>query len=239
MNASNVMSFPAGGSQSLPGRLAQVIKAGLLACLVWNPPALAAPSDAVLSVSVVDARGHAMEHAVVSLHSAELSKAATQAIAVMDQQNLQFAPSVVAVQAGTLVEFPNQDDVRHHVYSFSHPNAFELKLYHGQTGNYNRFDHPGVVVLGCNIHDGMLGYLRVVDTPLFATSDEAGRLTIGSAVRGVHQMQVWHPDMGMKIMRQDVTLVSGMNTVTVRVNETAAPMPDRKPVHSLQSLFRD
>lgn len=180
-----------------------------------------------------------MEHAVASLHSDVLLKAAPETIAIMDQRSLQFAPTVLAIQAGTLVEFPNQDDVRHHVYSFSHPNAFELKLYHGRTGNYNQFDHSGVVVLGCNIHDGMLGYLRVVDTPMFASSDDTGQLTIEAVASGDYQMQLWHPDLGMRIMRQAVSLVGGENTLSVTLDESGRVVPEKKPVHSLQSLFRD
>ena len=180
-----------------------------------------------------------MEHAVVSLHDGKAANAAARPIAIMDQRNLQFAPGVLAIQAGTVVEFPNQDDVRHHVYSFSHPNAFELKLYHGQTGNYEQFDHPGVVVLGCNIHDGMLGYLRVVDSPWFATSDEKGSLTIAAVASGAYEMQIWHPDLGMKMMRQRVDLDAGMNTLRVTLDNAVKVAPESKPVHSLQSLFRD
>ena len=239
MNASNLMSSQATRLRWTPARLALAVSAALLAWLAWAPLVQATPADARLTVTVVDAQGQLMEHAVASLHSGVSLKAKPDTFAIMDQHNLQFAPTVLAIQAGTLVEFPNQDDVRHHVYSFSHPNAFELKLYHGRSGNFNQFDHPGVVVLGCNIHDGMLGYLRVVDTPMFASSDDTGQLAIEAVPSGDYQMQLWHPDLGMRVMRQSVSLVGGENTLSVTLDETGRAVPEKKPVHSLQSLFRD
>lgn len=211
----------------------------MLGCVMWSTLAQAQSTDASLAVSVVDATGLAVEHAVVSLHTATPTMAAPGTVAIMDQRQLQFAPTVLAIQNGTVVEFPNQDDVRHHVYSFSHPNAFELKLYHGESGNYNQFDHAGVVVLGCNIHDGMLGYLRVVDTPLFGTSDDAGRLSVEAIASGDYEMQIWHPDLGMKLIRRSVSLAPGRNVLTVSLATSARVEPDKKPVHQLQSLFRD
>jgi hypothetical protein len=92
----------------------------------------------------------------------------------MDQRDQQFAPHVLAVQRGTAVSFPNSDQIRHHVYSFSEPKRFELRLYSGVPADPVVFDRAGTVVLGCNIHDDMIGFVRVVDTPWFATSGEDG-----------------------------------------------------------------
>lgn len=192
-----------------------------------------------LAVTVVDTSGNPLEHAVVSLHSGKSAIADASVVSVMDQRQLQFSPTVVAIQAGSSVSFPNQDDVRHHVYSFSHPNAFELKLYHGEDGKYHRFTNPGIVVLGCNIHDGMLGYLRVVDTPLFASSDVSGNLLIDGISPGNYKMQIWHPDLGMQLIEKSITLKSGnfstRQTLDVSNNEPGEP----KAAHPLQSLFGD
>ena len=96
----------------------------------------------------------------------------------MTQQNRQFAPRALVVQAGTSVHFPNLDTVRHHVYSFSPAKPFELKLYAGTPSAPVVFDKAGVVVLGCNIHDRMSGWIVVVDTPYFARSDASGQARI-------------------------------------------------------------
>lgn len=146
---------------------------------------------------------------------------------------------MLAVQSGTSVKFPNQDDVRHHVYSFSHPNAFELKLYHGESVANHTFEHEGVVVLGCNIHDGMLGYLRVVNTPLFGTSIVNGSISLDNVPSGEYELQVWHPDIGMKISRQAINIMAGETKKTLKVSTQMQRVPDIKTTHPLQSLFRD
>ena len=194
-----------------------------------------------LTATIVDGSGQPLKHAVLSLHTEVPSHAAPSTVAVMDQRQLQFSPEVIAIQTGTTVSFPNQDDVRHHVYSFSHPNAFELKLYHGEAGKHHRFEHPGVVVLGCNIHDGMIGYMRVVDTPHFATSNAQGVLTINNASKGRQKLQLWHPDLGMRLIQKSIELGNGAYSIQLTLDtEDLAPVAVKpKPEHKLQSLFRD
>lgn len=94
--------------------------------------------------------------------------------AVMNQVDREFRPHVLVVQAGSRVSFPNDDDINHHVYSFSSPKSFQLELYKGSPHPPLDFDRPGLVVLGCNIHDDMLGYILVVDTPFFAKTNADG-----------------------------------------------------------------
>ena len=96
------------------------------------------------------------------------SQRAKPATAAMDQRDQRFVPHLLIVQKGAVVEFPNSDAVAHHVYSFSKPNNFELPLYKGSPPDPVLFQHEGIVTLGCNIHDSMLGYIVVVDTDVFA-----------------------------------------------------------------------
>ena len=198
-------------------------------------------AGASLTATILDRSGQPLEHAVLSLHSGAPSHAKASTVAIMDQRNLQFAPEVIAIQTGTTVSFPNQDDVRHHVYSFSHPNAFELKLYHGEDGKTHRFEYPGVVVLGCNIHDGMIGYMRVVDTPYFATSNADGVLTIDNAPTGRQKLQLWHPDLGMRLIEKSIEMGNGSYSVqlTLDVKDMAPAAAKPKSENRFQSLFRD
>lgn len=203
-------------------------------------------SAASLEASITDADGLALEHAVVSLHGDLPRHAPAGTQAIMDQRERQFAPTVVAIQTGTDVAFPNQDDVRHHVYSFSKPKTFQLKLYHGEPSEPVRFDEPGIVVLGCNIHDDMLGYLAVVDTPLFAESTPDGKATIEAAPSGSYTLQVWHPDLGIRYVRREITLAEGVTRIDIALGEDelsgdagpaiAAARPKKK-ISPLQSLF--
>jgi len=114
---------------------------------------------------------------------------------VVDQVDKQFLPYVKAVYVGSKVRFPNKDNIRHQVYSFSPPKQFELPLYAGSEAAPVLFDKPGVVVLGCNIHDWMVGYIYVSETPFFATTDAAGAATLEDLPPGEYLVRVWHPGM--------------------------------------------
>ena len=225
--------------RKLPRLKASIYFLGLMA---FNTFAQASSGLAHMEFVTTDIHGEPLQHVVVSLHP--LGEAGTKGpattISIMDQRYLQFAPSVLALQTGTTVKFPNEDDVRHHVYSFSHPNAFELKLYHGENGATHTFEHTGVVVLGCNIHDGMVGYLRVVDSPYFSTSSQAGELSIENIPSGEYELQIWHPDIGMKLVRKSITVKPGKNHLEMKVAvEGSEISPAPRDAHHLQSLFRD
>ena len=111
----------------------------------------------------------------------------------MDQRGLRFVPFVLPVQAGTSVAFPNSDNVRHHVYSFSPAKRFELRLYAGNHTSTVLFDKPGIVTLGCNIHDWMVSYVYVLDTPYFAKTGADGLAHLGDLPAGTYVARLWHP----------------------------------------------
>ena len=101
-------------------------------------------------------------------------------------------PVMTVVQTGTEISFPNNDTVRHHVYSFSAAKPFELKLYSGTPGTPILFDKPGTVVIGCNIHDQMVAYIQVVSTPHFGKTDQAGKVSIADLPPGKYRLKAWH-----------------------------------------------
>ena len=113
--------------------------------------------------------------------------------AVIEQRGAEFAPWVTVVQTGTPVDFPNNDTVRHHVYSFSQPKRFEIKLYAGKPGQPITFDKPGEVAIGCNIHDWMEAYVLVVESPYFGKTGPDGRVAIANLPAGRYRLQLWHP----------------------------------------------
>ena len=112
---------------------------------------------------------------------------------VIEQVGREFVPYVTVVQVGTTVAFPNRDRLLHHVYSFSPAKTFEIKLYSGAAPFDVLFDKVGVVTIGCNIHDWMIAYVYVVDTPYFARSDATGRAAIGEMAAGDYDLHLWHP----------------------------------------------
>ena len=156
--------------------------------------ALALPlGAATLTVRVQDARGRAVADAVVYAEPEGRLLPLAKKTAVMDQRNRMFVPHVLAVQTGTSVSFPNSDDVRHHVYSFSSAKTFQLPLYKGTPANPEVFDRAGVVTLGCNIHDQMSAYIVVVDTPYFAKTVN-GVAELDGVEAGRFTLRVWVPD---------------------------------------------
>ena len=111
----------------------------------------------------------------------------------VSQQNIQFNPFVLIVPAGAEVSFPNFDKVRHHVYSFSGGNKFELKLYGREENRVVKLSAVGVAAIGCNIHDQMVGFIKVVDTAYAAKSDTNGNAVIRGVPDGPVVAKVWHP----------------------------------------------
>jgi plastocyanin len=159
----------------------------ILALLIGAPAAAG-----TLRVAVVDERGQPVERvAVYAVPSKPLAVATGTHDAIMDQAHSAFVPHILIVQTGTSVLFPNNDVVSHHVYSFSDPKTFELGLYKGNAHPPVVFDRPGLVVLGCNIHDSMLGYILVVDTPYFGQTDAQGALALVGLASDDYQVHVW------------------------------------------------
>lgn len=157
----------------------------------WASPLWAVPQ----SFLITDEAGKPVANAAVSVVVKGTKPNTSNASADMGQRNKAFEPTMLVVQTGTAVSFPNFDTVRHHVYSFSKAKTFEIKLYSGVPAAPIVFDKPGTAVMGCNIHDRMIGYVHVVDTPYFGSSDANGRVTIDLPA-GEHTLRVWVPSMG-------------------------------------------
>jgi hypothetical protein len=112
---------------------------------------------------------------------------------VIEQKDLAVHPFVLVIPRGASVSFPNLDQTRHHVYSFSPAGPFELKLYgFGETRSV-RFDNLGVIALGCNIHDQMSAFIRVTDSPWAAVTNSAGLAVIDDVEPGERTIEIWHP----------------------------------------------
>ena len=165
-----------------------------VAALVCLLLAAAAPADAAtLTVRVIDKNGGpALDTAVFATAINAKAVPRPPAKAAIDQVNREFVPVLSVIQTGTSVVFPNRDNIRHHVYSFSPAKMFELKLYSGQPTAPIIFDKPGIVVLGCNIHDWMISYVMVVDTPYFGKTDARGTVRLDDLPPGEYELKIWH-----------------------------------------------
>jgi plastocyanin len=150
---------------------------------------------ATLEVRVRDASGAPVADAAVFAVPAGGGGEAKRAAKVqIEQREREFIPFVTVLQAGTTVSFPNRDPILHHVYSFSPAKSFEIKLYgQGKSPAEVVFDQPGVVTLGCNIHDWMIAYVVVVPTPYFGRSGADGIVRIRDLHAGSYEVRAWHP----------------------------------------------
>lgn len=145
-----------------------------------------------VQVQVVDQAGAPVSDAVIyAVPVSGKLPAAKPAPGVIDQVKREFVPLVSVVQTGASVSFPNKDNIEHDVYSFSSPKHFELNLYHGIPAKPVVFDKPGLVVMGCNIHDNMVAYLLIVDTPWFAKTDAKGTATLANLPPDAYRLIAW------------------------------------------------
>lgn len=208
---------------------------GLLALCGVAAPLAAAP----VSVAVADANGVLVD-AVVSLELPRPAAASAGKTMEMDQVNSQFVPAVLAVRTGTSVRFPNNDQIRHQVYSFSPAKRFELPLFQGTTAAPVRFDQAGLVTVGCNIHDWMLGYIVVLETPYFGKTGSDGRVQL-DAPAGNYTLRVWHPRIRGAAVTEPLVVARDPVQRRITLQTTgAAPMvapPDAR-VRALQDKFR-
>ena len=169
-----------------------------------------------IAVQVQDATGKLLPDTVIYIEpegGAPAPKAPPAA--QIEQKGLKFLPLVTVVQVGSTINFPNNDKVRHHIYSFSPAHKFDQKLYSGEAAAPQVFDKAGTVVLGCNIHDKMIAYVKVVDTPYFAKTDSAGAARIELPAAGKYVVKAWHYNtLGGATPEQTLTVRAGSELAT-------------------------
>jgi plastocyanin len=186
-------------------------------------PAMA--STAALTIQVTDAAGQPLNDAVVYAEPASGgAMPKSNRAAEIEQKARKFMPLVNVVQVGTSISFPNNDSVRHHVYSVSPARPFDIKLYAGQPANPVLFDKPGTVVIGCNIHDQMVSYVHVVQTPWHGKSDASGKVILEALPAGKYELKAWHYSMPLNaaIPGQPVTVGAGDAAASIKLNVKAA-----------------
>jgi plastocyanin len=196
---------------------------------------LAAPGAipaATLAVNVQTADARALPGAVVTVRPLDApGRHAAPVHAVMDQVNRSFAPDLLVIPVGSTVEFPNSDSISHQIYSFSPAKRFQLPLYRGKPYPPVHFDQPGMVTLGCNIHDQMLAYLLVTDAPWYGRTSDGGTFS-AEVPRGRYRVTLWHPrlrDNETELARELTIADNDRAELTLRLSRPlqAAPLSDR------------
>src|SRR5215470_8010008 len=211
--------------------------AGGAVTLLWLLGLLAASAlpAATLVVSVQTPDGHALPGAVVTVRSLDApGRHASPVHAVMDQVNRSFAPDLLVIPVGSTVEFPNSDSVSHQIYSFAPAKRFQLPLYRGKPYPPVRFDQPGVVTLGCNIHDEMLAYLLVTDAAWYGRTNDGGTWS-AEVPHGRYRVELWHPrlrDNEAELGRELTVADADRAELTLRLSRPLQPAPLTDRPHS-------
>jgi plastocyanin len=155
--------------------------------------------------------------------------------AVVDQVDLAFVPDVIVIPVGSTISFPNTDAVSHQVYSFSSARRFQLPLYRGKPYPPVTFDQPGLVTLGCNIHDNMLAYVIVTDAPFFGRTDAKGDWVAENLPNGTYHVTLWHPllsESGASVERTVQIDGAARTDLAMRLSRALKPAPITTRPHS-------
>lgn len=207
-----------------------------LICFAGGWLATAWPScAATLELTVLDRDSRSVADVVVVAHlqgAPVTGQSEPRATAIMDQIERRFVPYILVVQAGTSVAFPNSDNVAHQVYSFSAPKRFQLALYRGHAHPPLVFDKPGLVVLGCNIHDDMLAYIYVTPSPYFGKTGGDGKLVLDALAAGNYELRLWNPRFNepqAELVRTVELRSDEGKALTVQLTRALAPEPRPKP----------
>jgi len=171
----------------------------------------------MVTVNVTTRSGSAAADAVIVFEPLDATPAEGHDTAVIDQINKTFAPRVSVVRTGTTITFPNSDRIRHQVYSFSPAKTFTLKLYAGSPKTPVTFDHPGLVILGCNIHDNMVAFVCVVDSPYFAKTADSGAASLNLPA-GRYRLRAWHPNATGAIPPQEITVAAAPLNIPLAID---------------------
>ena len=188
-----------------------------------------------LNVNVIGVNGKPVNDVVATaapMRATAVARSRERMTAMMDQQHKAFVPQVLVIGRGTWVEFPNNDSVSHQVYSFSPAKKFQLSLYKGELHSPQQFDQAGLVVLGCNIHDQMVGYIYVADTPYFGKTDASGSLRLKDLPQGRYRINIWSPRVAddAPVLSQEVDVdVAGFATVGFKLRQGLRSSPQPRP----------
>lgn len=195
-------------------------------------PAFAGP----VSVQVLDPDGAALPGIVVYVETSDHSLPASRGTAAIDilQKDRGFEPYVSVVQAVTSVTFTNLDDITHHIYSVTGGTRFSYTIRANEKTPALVIDKPGLIAMGCNIHDWMSGYLLVLETPYFALTDERGIAQFDIDQTGAYEVVAWHPQMPEEIAAR--LEVPGASELALKLQRPMKAIPRQRAVDEFDFL---
>ncbi len=190
-----------------------------------------------LQVRIVDVEGMPVSNVVVYLQN-HATAAIPQASRKheIEQTDKKFAPYVSVVRQQEAVVFTNHDDITHHVYSFNGPARFDFRLQPDASDSVAEFAEPGVIAMGCNIHDWMSGYVMVVDTPFYAVTNEQGLAIFADVPASDYHLVAWHPQMAKDEVADRHVVVPAPSDINLQLTQPMAPIPSQKSLDDFDFL---
>jgi plastocyanin len=119
----------------------------------------------------------------------------------LDQRNETFVPHVLAIVAGTSVDFPNNDRTYHNVFSLSKTKTFDLGRYAAGRSKAVKFDKPGIVRVFCDIHSHMSAFILVFAHRYFSVADEEGAYRLENVPPGTYNVFAWNESAPLESRR--------------------------------------
>ena len=143
--------------------------------------------------------------------------------AQMLQKDKRFTPHILAIQAGTTVDFPNRDPIFHNAFSNFDGQIFDIGLYPPGSSRSIQFTKPGIVKVFCNIHPSMSATIVVVSSSYFAVPDESGKYSFSDVPDGAYQIHFFHeratPETLDKLVQTIVVNKSGYELASTTISE--------------------
>lgn len=213
----------------------------VLAGLLMSAMAVAANAYELSVTVTLDGSNEPVANAVVSVDSARQPNPVS---AEIYQKDRAFHPHVLVIPVGSSVDFPNRDNTQHHVYSFSPAKTFNIELYADRPAAPVVFDKPGIVELGCNIHDHMQGFVVVTDTAATGRTDASGRVTLSidtlasAGNRDNVTLEIWHPRLPDNTRPVTREIERGSEPAIVTLNLEPEPAAEGS-LDRLQQRFRE
>jgi plastocyanin len=185
---------------STAGRISMVLL--LAALFVAPPPAFGGDLTGTVTVRGVRSPENVVIYLGHKLPADQLQLPAENP--VMDQRKLIFIPHVMCVMMGSTVDFPNNDEVPHNVFSPSPVKKFNLGTYKVGVVKQVTFDKPGLVPLLCTIHPEMSAFILVLETPYYAITGKEGTYCIKGIPAGNYKIKTWHEKLKPAVEKVDI-----------------------------------
>ena len=203
------------------------------------PLLLLSPLAASIEVKILDINNAPVNAVAVYIESdnnpTTTSVASSENVQTISQKNKMFQPYITIIQKGSVVNFDNQDDITHHIYSAIGKNKFSFKIHAKDKAKQLPFNYEGSVPMGCNIHDWMSGHILVVDTPYYGLTNKQGTVSFSTQINN-GTIKVWHPQLSKQDNAIETNFDNTNSTITIKLKHQMKEIPKQESLDDFDFL---